>query len=86
MITNILHTRPEFIGINIEKVNDEFVVCVAFKDKGKWKAKTMGGISGDIGDVTIFDNAVAHGQDLDKETASAIFQKAIKLELEYSCE
>jgi hypothetical protein len=84
MITNILYQKPEFIGINIEKINNEFVVCVAFKSEDKWMAKTLSGISGDLIDVKLFDKVISIGYDLDKKTASEIFTKATELGLEYS--
>jgi hypothetical protein len=84
MITNILHERPEFIGINIEKDKECFNVCVAFKSGKKWMAKTLAGISGDLNDLLLFDKAISIGQNLDKKTASEIFTTATGLGLEFS--
>lgn len=84
MVTNILYQRPDFIGINIEKTNNEFVICVAFKSGAKWMAKTLGGLSGDLCDATLFDKVISIGQDLDEKTASKIFTTATDLGLDYS--
>jgi len=84
MITNILYQKPDFLGINIERISNGFVVCVAFKLGNKWTAKTLGGISGDFCDATLFDKVISIGQNLDEKTASEIFSKVKELGIEYS--
>lgn len=84
MITNIFHLRPDLIGINIENVKNEFVICVAFKYGTKWSAKTLSGISGDLNDITLLDKVILIGQNLDKKTANEIFTSANMLGLDYS--
>jgi hypothetical protein len=85
MITNILHQNSDLLGINIERIGNEFVFCVAFNSGNKWTAKTLG-ISGDISDKFLFEEVISKGQSLQKETALEIFPKISELGLNYSTE
>ncbi len=84
MFTNIFHHNSDYIGINIERNETEFIVCVAFKTNGKWRAKTLGGIFGDLCDEKLFKKVISDGVDLGKKEASKIFSNVISLNLEYS--
>jgi hypothetical protein len=84
MFTNIFHHNSEYIGINIERNETEFVVCVAFKKNGKWKAKTLSGIFGDLCEEKLFEKVISDGIDLGEKEASNIFSNVISLNLEYS--
>lgn len=84
MITNAFHHRPDLIGVNIEKVDNQFSICIAFKDGDKWKAKTLSGLSGDFDNLKLIDSVISSGQGLDVKTASSMFTQATKLNLEYS--
>lgn len=84
MFTNFFNHNSEYIGINIERVDKEFIVCLAFKTNGKWKVKTLGGLSGDLCDEKICKKVIEDGTDLDEEQARKIFSNAGILELKYS--
>ena len=84
MFTNFFNHNSEYIGINIERVNNEFIVCLAFKTNGKWKVKTLGGLSGDLCDEKLCKKVIEDGAELDESEACKIFSNAKSLELEYS--
>lgn len=70
----------------MKRVNKEFFVCLAFKTNGKWKVKTLGGLSGDLCDEKLFERVIEDGIDFDESEACKIFSNAGSLKLEYSLE
>jgi hypothetical protein len=79
MITNLFHSNSDLKGINIERLQDgSFVLCVAYKEKGKWTAKALTGIFGDLEDKKLVEHAIKNGKTLDKETALKIFSSLSK--------
>ena len=83
MFTNIFNQNLNYIGINIERVEKEFIVCLAYITNGKWKAKTLSGISGDLCGEKLCMKIIEDGIDLDEHEACKIFSNAGSLELEY---
>lgn len=83
MLTNFFHNNSEYIGISIERIKTEFVVSVAFKIDGKWNAKTLRGIFGDLCDEKIFKRVIEEGFDLDEQAAQKLFSNALSLNLDY---
>ena len=76
MITNIFHTHPDILGIQMERsrVNNSFEMHIALViEKDKWVCKKMAGISGDIEDNTLVGNVIKNGVPLSEEEAIMYF-------------
>ncbi len=84
MLTSIFHHNSEYIGINIERVDKEFIVCLAYITNAKWNAKTLSGISRDLSGEKLCKKIIEDGFDLDEQEANKIFSNTVRLKLEYS--
>ncbi len=84
MFTNFFNHNSEIIGINIERVDKEFIVCLAYITNDKWISKTLSGISGDLCEEKLFKKILEDGIELDEHEARKIFSNTVRLKLEYS--
>ncbi|WP_179320915.1 hypothetical protein [Winogradskyella helgolandensis] len=78
MITNSFNRNNNLIGINIEKTkSNTFIISIAYKENDYWKAKTLGGFSGDIDNDSLLKKVIEKGNSLDSSTAISIFSNSL---------